>query len=157
MSEQLPLNAEDIDLKWHIQEGGIGITASTDETGLPYIGLYLLNRMGDPISFPISLQHQHLMCRLVAGYIKRQPIIVFIDAEVTVSGLNVRFVPPAVIKQRGYKKHTFVAWGSEGPRYHLTVYPANSNQPDLMDNSHDALDDPHDHSTTMETGGTFFL
>jgi len=146
MSEQLPLNADDIGLLWPIEEGGFGITASTDEAGLPYIGLYTLNRLGDPMSPPLHFQHQRLMCRLIAGYIRRHPIVVFIDAEVSCRGLNVRFTPPTIIKQRGYKNLKFAAWGSEAPRYHFTIFPANSNKPNLMDGSHD--DAP---STTMET------
>jgi len=129
MKEPLPLNADDIDLKWGIEEGGIGITASTDEAGAAYIGLYPLNSLGDPIGAPLGFRHDRLMCRVVVGYIKRQPIVVFIDAEVTVRGLEAHFVPPAIIKARGYDRHKFAAWGSEAPRYHLTVCPANSNWP----------------------------
>ena len=129
MKEPLPLTAEDIDLKWRIKEGGIGLTASTDEAGIPCIGLYPLNSLGNPIGAPLSFQHERLMCRLVAGYIKRQPIVVFIDAEITARGLDARYVPPLIIRARGYEPHKFAAWGSEAPCYHLTVCPANSNWP----------------------------
>ena len=133
MKEPFPLSADDIDLKWRIEEGGIGLTASTDPTGTAYIGPYSLNRSGDPISMPMSFRHDRLMCHLVAGYIHDQPIVVFIDAEVTALGLHVRYVPPVLIQARGYDRFKFAAWGTEAPRYHMSIFPANSNEPEPPD------------------------
>ena len=124
--KQLPLAADEIDLKWRIDEGGIGLVAGTDPDGAPYISIYPLNSFGEAMGMPARFQHGRLMCRLVAGYSRRQPIIVFIDAEVTMRGLTVLYVPPLLIKKRGYDRHRFVAWGEEAPSYRLTICPANS-------------------------------
>ena len=143
MRGPLPLGAEDIDLKWHIEEGGIGLTACTDQKGLPYIGVYLLNRLGNSMGAPLSLQHDRLMIRVVAGYVRRHPIVVFIDAEITAKGLEARYEPPDFVVARGYERHKFAAWGSEAPCYRLTVHPANSNwpvYPVLREFAHDFID-----------------
>jgi hypothetical protein len=129
MSNQLPLDAEEIHIKWRIDEGGIGVTAYTDEAGLPYIGLYPLNWEGQPTGLPVRFQRRRLMADVVAGFLKRKPIVVFIDAEATARGLELTTDPPPVIVARGYERHKFSSWGSEAPRYAMIVHPANSNWP----------------------------
>jgi len=128
MSFQLPLDADEIHIKWQINEGGIGLTAFTDNAGLPYIGLYPLNSLGDATGLPVRFQRRRLMANIVAGFAQREPIVVFIDATTTPRGLELTVCPPLLIARRGYERHTFVAWDSDAPRYVMSVHPVNSNK-----------------------------
>jgi len=129
MRPSFPFNAEEIHLTWPIKEGGLGVTASTDDAGNPYIGLYSLNSRGEPTGWPSRFRRARLMANVVAGFMEQKPITVFIDAEVTMRGLGLTVSPPPFIVVRGYERHKFMSWDSEAPRYAMAVSPVNSNWP----------------------------
>jgi hypothetical protein len=131
----LPLNALEIFVEWRLDNHGLGVTAFTDEAGLPYIGLYPLDWSGIPTGLPTYFQRRRLMADVVVGFVWGQPIVVFIDAEVTVRGLDLRLCLPVLLTpQGGYPRHLSARWGDPAPKFH--GFPANNNwlvQPKLRD------------------------
>ncbi len=124
----LPLHAQDIFVEWPIEGGGIGVTAYTDEAGLPYIGFYPLNWEGKSVGKSFDFQRSRLMSPVVAGFIGRKPIVVSIDAEITAHGLSAWFCVPVYMAPKNYPHHLSAPWGSEAPRYRMIFNPANIEQ-----------------------------
>jgi hypothetical protein len=123
-----PLDAGEIYVEWVTTEGGIGVTAFTDEKGLPFIGLYPLNRMGRPNGLPCWFRRSRFMSDIVIGFRERTPIVVFIDVEVSERGLSLIVCVPFDTSRR-YERHTFAPWGSKSPCYGFIAFPSNSNWP----------------------------
>ena len=126
---QLPLAASEIFADWVTDEGGVGVIALTDETRLPYIGLYPITWTGQVGGLPCWFQKSRLMSDIVIGFRKREPLVIFIDVEVNRRGLSLIACAPPDIAPRGYQRHVFTPWGSEPPRYGYAILPANSNWP----------------------------
>jgi len=125
-----PLNAPEIFVEWVTREGGIGVSAFTDEKGLPFLGLSPLNRMGTPNGLPCWFRRSRLMSDIAVGFRAKHPIVINIDVEVTGRGLKVVLCLPTDIAPAGYyERHLFSPWGSDPPRYGFTVIPSNSNWP----------------------------
>jgi hypothetical protein len=131
MRPQFPLDAADIFVEWVTTEGGIGVVAFTDEAGLPYIGLYPLNRMGRPNGLPCWFQRSRLMSDVAVGFRNGTPIVVFIDVEVSTRGVSLIVCVPCSKVPYGYHRRMSAKWGSGSPRYGFVVFPANSNWPSL--------------------------
>ncbi len=125
----IPINAGEIYVHWRIDGGGIGVTAFTDETGKPYIGLYPLNWNGDACGPPVYLQRMRFMADIVVGFMSHMPVVVFIDAEIDGWGLRVRLEQPRYIAAGEYPRHISARWGESPPRHRLLLNPANSNGP----------------------------
>jgi hypothetical protein len=130
MTPPLPLDAPEIFVEWVTVEGGIGVTAFTDDKGRPFIGLYPLNRMGSPNGLPILFRRRRLMTDVAIGFRGREPLVIFIDVEVSERGLSLIVCIPATDTLR-YERHTFARWGSDRPRYGFLACPVNSNWPVL--------------------------
>lgn len=90
-----PLNASEIFVEWKQDECGLGITAYTDEAGLPYIGLYPLDFEGLPCGQPVYFQRSRLITNILVGLAQMKPVIVFIDADISLRGLDARLCIPA--------------------------------------------------------------
>jgi hypothetical protein len=118
MNQPLPLNARRIGVEWPIPEGGIGATARTDDAGQPYIGLYPLCPKGQPACQPIEFPRSRLMIDVVVGYDRGLEIVVFIDAEITSWGLNLRVVVPTHIGFLRTRRRLSARWGSPSPQFH---------------------------------------
>ncbi len=127
MTPTFPIDAEEIHIKWQIEGGGLGVTAFTDEAGLPYIGLYPLNWAGEPTGLPSRFQRIRLMADVVVGFVERKPIVVFIDAEVTQRGLELRLCLPLHMAKLGHPRYLSARWGGEKPIYRMRIFPANTN------------------------------
>jgi hypothetical protein len=126
MIPTVPLNAGEIGIEWPISEGGIGVTARTDRTGLPYIGLYPLSPMGLPAGQPTVFARDRLLVSVVAGYSQmRIPITVFIDVEITRQGMTLRINMPVRLMRLGYERYLKTTWGKPSPR--ICNFPSNSN------------------------------
>ena len=122
----LPLGAKTIGREWPIEEGGFGATAKTDEAGQPIIGLYPLNRNGQPCGQASEYFYQHLMIRIVAGYDNRyKAVVVYADVEVTTHGMNLRVLVPPHLMERGLDRYLSAAWGSAPPQTYEA--PTNAN------------------------------
>jgi|GEM_PF-4631325 len=121
-ASSFPLAAEKIGLEWPIEEGGIGITARTDETGQPYIGLYPLDPTGQPAGECCEFPRSRLMIDVVAGYRRGQAIVVYLHADVTERGLDMRVIMPVYMARRGYPHRLSASW--EGVSLQLYEDPA---------------------------------
>jgi hypothetical protein len=117
MASLLPLCASPIHVTWRLAEGGIGVTASTDVLGLPYIGLYHLTGQGQPSEHALRFQRQRLMANIVVGTKNRVPLVVFIDAEITLRGLSLRVTVPHTVNLREYTRQVSAQWDSAPPSY----------------------------------------
>ncbi|MGB9152203.1 MAG: hypothetical protein WCD70_03845 [Alphaproteobacteria bacterium] len=124
MTTALPLDAGEIYVHWRIEGGGIGVTAFTDEAGDPYIGLCPLNWNGDPCGPPLYLQRMRLMADIVVGFMSRKPVVVFVDAEITSHGLQVRISEPPHLTRFGHPRHISARWGDPPPTHRMILYPA---------------------------------
>ena len=125
---KFPLGAKKIGRLWPIEEGGFGVTACTDATGQPIIGIYPLKPNGQPAGQEILYAHQRLMIRIVIGHdVRAKAIVVFADIEVTPQGMGLRVLMPQWLMARGYDSHLLARWGSPAPR--LNEAPVNSNWP----------------------------
>ena len=127
MTVALPLDASEIYVHWRIDGGGIGVTAFTDEAGDPYIGFYPLNWNGDPCGPPLYFRRMRLMADIVVGFTSQKPVVVFVDAEITTRGLQVRVDQPLCMAHLGYPRHISARWGDPPPMHRMTLYPANTN------------------------------
>ncbi len=112
----LPPASGRIGVVWQIAEGGIGVTARTDGTGEPYIGLYPLHPGGAPAGRPVESPRSGLMIRLVAGQSRGREIVVFIEAEVSPRGLHVR-VLPGNAAWPDYVERLSARWGDPSPQF----------------------------------------
>lgn len=124
----LPPNSGHIYVEWVRTEGGIGVSAFTDDQGQPFIGLYPLNRMGSPNGLPCWFRRGRFMSDIVIGFRDRQPIVIYIDVEVSERGLSLIVGVPFQGEFR-YHRHSFAPWDSPQPRYGFIAGPANSNWP----------------------------
>ena len=107
----LPLNAEEICLEWPIEEGGFGVTARTDPTGQPIIGIYGLDPERKVPGPESRYGYDHLMIRVVAGVDEQdRAIIVFADIHVTADGLALRVLVPSYLISHGYDRYLFAPW-----------------------------------------------
>jgi hypothetical protein len=106
----LPLSAASIKLEWPIAQGGIGASACTDETGQTYIKLYRLIPEIYVPGLAVEYPKARVMIDAVAGYDQNRRIIVFVDAEVTYRGLDLKIIPPPSMAMPYYTRHLFRAW-----------------------------------------------
>ena len=128
MTRPLPLNALEIYVEWRLEDYGLGVTAFTDEAGLPYIGLYPIDWEGCPTGLPTYFQRTRLMADIVVGFIWTKPAVIFIDAEVTTRGLDLTLCLPLYLSgKEDYTRHLSAKWNSPAPTFY--AFPANSNWP----------------------------
>ena len=130
MMAQLPLNADKIFVDWATDEGGICVSAFTDDKGIPFIGIHPLNRMGKPNGLPCWFRRKHLMTDFVVGFRGWAPIVIYMDIEVSEHGISLILSSPFDAPHR-YQCHLSAPWGSEPPCYGFTTVPSNSNWPIL--------------------------
>ena len=118
---ELPVNAEEIYVDYHVKEGGVGITAFTDDAGQPYLGIRVLNWEGNPCGPPVYFRRTRLMAEIVVGVVAKCPVVAFIDAEIDRSGLRVRLSPPPSTHTGMPQRHLSALWGS-GPPVHRMMF-----------------------------------
>ncbi len=116
---QLPLSASEIFVEWYKSECGIGVTAFTDGTRLPYIGLYPLDFEDCAAGLPVYFQRSRLMTPLVVGFLSSKPAVLFLDAEVTGRGLNVRLVITSCIEGKLTSRRLWAGWGEAAPKFRV--------------------------------------
>ena len=126
MTENIPLGAEPIFVEWLRQEGGVRAVAWTDKVGNPYLGIFVLNRMGKPNGLPCWFRRQRFLSEVVIGFEKEQPITIAIDAEIMTKGisLSIRLPYDPRLIHRPYRR-LFACWGSGAPRLGFIVAPSN--------------------------------
>lgn len=110
MNWPFPLSAPEISVEWHKEECGLGVTAYTDEAGLPYIGLYQLDFEGIPCGQPIYFQRQRLMADVLIGLNNLKPVVVYIDADISARGLDVRLCLPLGVIGQKEPRHLWAHW-----------------------------------------------
>ena len=122
---QLPLQAMPIGVEWITIEGGFGIAASTDARGEALMGLYKINRMGQPCGLPILFPRDRLMMDIVLGLEDGIVMPLFFDAHITKYGVEVTICPPLHIKQRGVSRFQSSVWGSNPPErnFYAWLFP----------------------------------
>jgi hypothetical protein len=114
MIKNLPLNADEIGFEWPIEEGGIGVTARTDQGGTPLIGLYQLKNTKRGSGRYCEFPRDRIKTGIVAGYTaNRKPVKVFIDVALTPRGMEMHVSLPATLRDRGYPTQMFAAWGKD--------------------------------------------
>jgi hypothetical protein len=117
MIPRLPLNAREIYVTWWTAGGGVGITAYTDEAGLPYIGLYPIDEDAEPSIKPFYFQRSQLISNIVVSHTDNQPSVAFIDIEVTQKGLEVKLIPPLLKDFRNSTRRLVAHWDDEKALY----------------------------------------
>lgn len=117
MNWPYPLNAPEISVEWRHDEYGLGITAMTDEAGQPYIGLYPLDLEGIQSGQPIYFRRSRLIADILVGYNNYKPASIYIDADVSMRGLDVRLRPFHGFIGPKQPCHLYACWrGSNSPQ-----------------------------------------
>jgi len=127
MNALLPFGVRDAYVEWTTAEGGLGVVAFTDDVGLPFIGLYPLNRMGHPNGLPCWFQRSRLMSDMAIGFRNGEPVVIFIDAEVSDWGISLIVYMPRSNAPYLLERRLSARWGSMPPRLGFSTCPANSN------------------------------
>jgi len=123
----LPFSQEPIFVDWRRPDvGGLRVTAWTDNSGNPYIGVFTLNREDKPNGLPCWLERRRFLSYVVIGFADDSaPIKVFLDAEVTHRGLQASLQLPWLPAHDYFYHRRLVAhWGSEAPSMGFHTYPS---------------------------------
>jgi hypothetical protein len=116
MKINLPLSADPISVEWLTREGGIRAVAWTDEKGIPFLGIFTLNRMGQPNGLPCWFRRQRFSSDVVIGFSDEKPVIIRVCAHVQSWGLVVDLhLSRYVTKTFRYRRRLFTPWHKSPP------------------------------------------
>lgn len=116
----LPFSEDPIFVDWFDQKiGGLRVSAWTDQSGNPYMGVFTLNRLAKPNGLPCWYERSNFMSPIVIGFDSNDhPIKVFLDAGITARGLHAALhLPWEPRALMFYHERLFARWGSEAPSF----------------------------------------
>jgi hypothetical protein len=116
MKATLPRAAEPVAVEWLTREGGIRVVAWTDVNGIPFLGVFTLNRMGQPNGLPCWLRRSRFLSDVVIGFRDEKPIVIRLFAHVRPWGLEVTLdLSRYATTTFRYRRKLFASW-EHGPR-----------------------------------------
>jgi hypothetical protein len=116
MTTALPINAEPVAVEWLTREGGIRIVAWTNDESIPFLGVFTLNRMGQPNGLPCWLRRSRFLSDVVIGFNDEKPVIIRLFVHVRPWGLEVTLdLSRYATTSFRYRRKLFASW-EDGPR-----------------------------------------
>jgi len=111
VASSLPRAAEPVAVEWLTRDGGIRIVAWTDTKGIPFLGVFTLNRMGQPTGLPCWLRRSRFQSDVVIGFREDKPVIMHMFARVKPWGLDVTLdLSRYATSSFRYRRTLFASW-----------------------------------------------
>jgi hypothetical protein len=111
-----PRNAEPVSVEWLTREGGVRAVAWTNERGVPFLGVFTLNRLGQPNGLPCWYRRSRFLSDIVIGFNGEKPVIVRLYVRVRSWGLEatIRLTRYATQTYQ-YHRNLFAPWHTSPP------------------------------------------